>query len=179
MLRQRCLSQLLIGMASVLFTVFYLVCLLIQALPPFRDLVAVAFGESEALPDLVRDNLASTSTVRTVFLVGSVRAVLMLALLATGVGLVLHLRWARPSAVCGSVLMILVCLTSTVARLWFLTPPGGAVKLTPLLMDGMAILFANVLCGTMFLPEIIAAYAGYLETPAVEPDLSGGQPAAV
>jgi hypothetical protein len=179
MLRQRSLSQLFIGLGSTLFAIFYLLCLLIQAFTPLRELVAVAFGSTGPVPDLVRDNLATTGAVWTAFVLGSVRGVLMLALLATGVGLVLHLRWARWSAICGSVLLILLCLTSTVARLWFLTPPGGAVKVTPLLMDGVAILFANVLCGTMFLPEIVAAYAGYLETSVVEPDLSSGQPAAV
>jgi len=47
-------------------------------------------------------------------------------------------------------------------------------------MDAVAILFANILCGTMFLPEISAAYAGSLEpAPSAEPDLSAEQPAPV
>jgi hypothetical protein len=47
-------------------------------------------------------------------------------------------------------------------------------------MDAVAILFANVLCGTMFFPEISAAYAGMLEpAPPDDIDLSGQQPAGV
>jgi hypothetical protein len=103
---------------------------------------------------------------------------LIVTLLVTGVGLVFYCRWARRAAVFGGGLLIVLALTSTVARLWFLTLPGGAVMVTPLLMDAAAILFANVLCGTMFLPEISTAYAGVLEpAPPDDIDLSAPQPA--
>jgi hypothetical protein len=160
MARYRPLSLLLMGLACTLFAALYLLWMLLYSWPPLRQVVAVAFGDPEPLPELARANLDKTSTVRVALLLGTIRMALVLTLLASGVGLVLHLRWARWAALFSGMLLILVALSSTVLRLSFLTLPGGAVKVTPLLMDAVAILFANVVCGTMFLPEIRAAYAG-------------------
>ena len=178
MARQRPLSLLLMGLACTLFAGFYLLWFLLYAWTPLRQVLGVALGDTAPVEDLVRVNLASTATVRAAFLLGTVRVALMAGLLASGVGLVLYCRWARWAALwCGS-LLILLALTSTAVRLWFLTLPGGAVKVTPLLMDAVAILFANVLCGSMFFPEIAAAYAGLLEpAPPEDIDLSAQQPA--
>jgi hypothetical protein len=178
MVRQRPLSLLLAGLGCALFAMLYLLWFVLATWTPLRELLGVALGETEALPDLTRLSLASTATVRAAFVLGAVRTTLIVLLLVTGVGLVFYCRWARRAAVFGGALLIVLALTSTVARLWFLTPPGGAVKVTPLLMDAMAILFANVLCGTMFFPEIRAAYAGMLEpAPPDNIDLSRQQPA--
>jgi hypothetical protein len=173
MVRQPPLSLILMGLASAVFASAYLLWLLLYAWPDLQELIAAAFGDAAPLPDLVQNNLASTTPVRTAFVFGAVRAALMLAVLATGVGLLRHCRWARLAGIFGGALVIAVTVTGTVVRLWFLTLPGGAVKVTPLIMDALAVLFANVLCGTMFLPGVTAAYAGFLEpTPppgSVEP----------
>jgi hypothetical protein len=178
MARQRPLSLLLMGLACSLFAALYLLWFLVYAWTPLRELMSVALGATEPIEDLARANLTSMSTVRASFVLGAVRVALVFCLLASGVGLVFYCRWARRAALLCGGLVILLALTSTVLRLWFLTLPGGAVKVTPLLMDAALILFANVLCGSMFFPEIIAAYAGLLEpVPQEDIDLSAQQPA--
>jgi len=74
MARQRPLSLLLVGLACSFFAALYLLWLLLATWAPLAQLLAVAFGDADPLPDLVRVNLATTKTVRAAVLLGSVRA---------------------------------------------------------------------------------------------------------
>jgi hypothetical protein len=181
MVRQRPLSLLSAGLGCSLFATLYLLWFLLSAWTALREVLAVALGNTEAVPDLTRLNLASAVTVRAAFVLGAIRGTLCMILLIAGVGLVFYWRWARKAALIAGSLLIVMALIDTVARLWFLTLPGGAVKVTPLLMDAAAVLFANVLCGVMFFPEISAAYAGVLEPVLAQEDLdvAADQPVGV
>jgi hypothetical protein len=163
MARRRPPALVLIGLGCSAFAALYLLWILLASWPHLHQLLTVFFGNPEPLPALARDNLASTGTVRVTMILGAMRCMLVLVLLAAGAGLVLHLPWARWTALFGGALVIALGLFSTILRLSFLTAPGSAVRVTPLLMDAAGNLFAIVVCGTMFLPDVTAAYAGLLE----------------
>ena len=99
-----------------------------------------------------------------------VEVTLTVLLAWSGVGLVALWRSARWSAVFTGGFSIAAALGHTFG-LFSLTPAAEAIKVTPLLMDAVAVLFAIVLLGTMFLPDVSEAYAGELDL--------AGQPAAV
>jgi hypothetical protein len=165
MARQAPVSLRLIGLGLSFFAAAYLLWFLLYAWPHLQQILGVAFGDAGPITNLMHDNLAGAATVRAAVMLGSARVVLVGGLATAGVGLVLLWRWARWASIFGSAMLIVLALASTVARLWFLTLPGGAVKVTPLLLDGTGILLAIVGGGLMFLPEVTAAYGGLLEQP--------------
>jgi hypothetical protein len=85
--------------------------------------------------------------------------VLAFILFWTGFSLVILRPWARWAAIFGSIFLMVVELFNVVLQIFHMTPRGAPIEIAPVLISGGAILFAIVLCGTMFLPEVRAAYA--------------------
>jgi len=161
--RQRPQTLLVMGASCCVFAAFWFLWLFLAHAGDFLDLLAVAFGNREPLAELARHNLASAGPIRFTLALFAAQTALTGVLVWTGCALLRLWRSGRRCAVAYSVSAIAVALVSTIARLFFLTLPGETIKVTPFLLDAFAILFANVLCGTMFLPEVTAAYAGGLE----------------
>ena len=119
----------------------------------FLALASAAAGNESALEALAGRNLASAGQIRFYFAMFAAKVTLVGVLGWTGCGLLLHWRSARWCALSYCGLAIGVAVLDTVLRLFFLTPPGEMVLLTPIVMDAATILFANVLGGAMFMPE--------------------------
>jgi len=163
MIRQRPLTLLAMGVSSCVFAAIWFLWLLsIHG----GDLIAVlggALGKSESLAELEHRNLASAGPIRVLVTLFAVQTALIGLLAWTGMALVRFRPAARWWAIGSSLFVIAVALCSTCLHLAFLTLPGEPVRVTPFFMDASAILFANLLCGTMFLPEVTVAYAGDVE----------------
>jgi hypothetical protein len=154
---------LIMGACSCVFAAFWFLWLVAATGGDFLDLLQVAVGNRESLPELARHNLDSPSTVRIACALFAAQAALAGVLIWTGCALLKLWQSGRWSAVVYSGFAIAVALASTSFRLLFLTPADEPIKVTPLLLDALAILFANVLCGTMFLPEVALVYGGLAE----------------
>jgi hypothetical protein len=159
------LVQLVMGLAACAFAAAYLVWLLLARGDDLADLPAAAFGSAEAVERLAGRQLATAAAVLVTVVHLAVVLVLTLLTAYSGVGLLAFWRSARWAAVFTGVFTAAVGVAHTLVRMIFLTPAGAPVKLTPFLMDAVAVLFAVVLVGTMFLPELTTAYGGDL-TPA-------------
>jgi len=162
MQRQRPPTLLVMGLGCCAFAVLYLLWLLLYRRADLAALLAATFGNSDVLPALQARGLGRASTVRLAVTHLLVELVLTGLLVWSGFGLLLVWRSARWSAVATAGFSIAAALGHTFG-LFSLTPPAEAIKVTPLLMDAVAVLFAIVLLGTMFLPDVSEAYAGELE----------------
>ena len=167
MQRQRPLTLLVMGLGCCAFAVLHVCWLLLYRRADLAALVAAALGNSDAVAGLQGRGLARAAVARLAFTHLLVEMALAALLVWSGVGLVALWRAARWSAVFTAGFSIAAALLHTWG-LVSLTPPDEPVVI-PLLMDAVAVLFAIVLLGTMFLPDVSEAYAGELETVPPQP----------
>jgi hypothetical protein len=158
----------IVGISSCGFAAAWFLWLVLAQAGDFLVLAGAAVGSESAVEELARRNLSSAGQIRFAIAMFAAKAALMGVLGWTGWALLRHWRLARWCALSYCGLAIGVALFDTFARLIFLTPPGEVVKVTPFVMDAAAILFANVLCGSMFLPEVTAKMPGTLK-PSMQP----------
>jgi hypothetical protein len=85
--------------------------------------------------------------------------VLAVILAVAGVGLLRLWPFARWAALFGCAGGVAVEGLSTLLQVFCLTPSGAAVKLIPVLVNGLVVVAAIVLWGGLFLSEASAAYA--------------------
>ena len=146
----------IMGISSCGFAVAWGLWLIFAQGGDFFALARAGFGNESAQEELALRNLASAGSIRFSFAMFAAKAALMGVLGWTGCALLNRWRSARWCALAYCGLAIGVALFNTIVRVFFLTPPGEVVLVTPFVMDAAAILFANVLCGVMFLPEVTA-----------------------
>jgi hypothetical protein len=156
--RERPPALLAMGCGCLAFALGYFVWLAAYQGSRVADMLAVLFGNSEAFDELSRLHLASTPGVFLTVLPFCLELVLLGILLWCGFGLVTLRGSARWSALFFVGTIVPLALADTVLRLTLLTMPRQSLPLAPFLMDAVVIQFAIVLCGTMFLPSVAAAY---------------------
>jgi hypothetical protein len=167
--RERPPAVLAMGCCCFAFALSYFVWLAVYQGPRVAHMLGVLFGSDEALDELGRLNLASTAGVFLTVLPFFLELLLLGVLVWCGFGLVTLRGSARWSALFFIGVIIPLALTDTLLRLTLLTAPRQSVSVTPFLMDATVIQFAIVLCGTMFLPSVTAAYQPTPSDEAVAP----------
>ena len=173
--RQRPPILLIMGACSCVFAALWFLWLVVATGGDYLDLLNIAVGNRDSLPGLARHNFDSAGTIRIAWALFGAQAALAGVLAWTGFALLRFWQSGRWSAVVYSGFAIAVALLNSSFRLTFLTPAGEPIRVTPFLLDALAILFANVLCGTMFLPEVALAYGGVVERGRGKQDV--GKPA--
>jgi hypothetical protein len=156
--RHRCPTLLVMGALSCAFAVAWFVWLVVVNWDEINQWLALPSGPESSLDEVPRRPAANAGLIRFNLTMFAVKTILMGVLAWTGYALFMQRRSARSWALGFCILALGVALFSTIGRMFFLTLPGEPVMVIPFVMDAAAILFANVLCGAMFLPEVKAAY---------------------
>jgi hypothetical protein len=155
------LSGLLFGLASVAW-------LALGRRHDMAELLDAAFGDRSAATRLARDRLDGVGALCAALVPLLLEWALAFILIAAGAGLLCFQRSARWTALfyCGctvplqaiSALLQVVCLTG----------PTRPASVGPIIVSFLVTVFAIVFCGGLFLPEVVAAYAGQRDRPSTE-----------
>src|SRR5262245_42062588 len=150
-----------LGALGVVLGLAYMVWLVLWQRDHLFDLYTAAIGDSMAHSKLRPLTLAAPGFVFISLVTFLVELTLTLILFWTGLALMSFRPWSRWAAVFYSVCMIVIGVVHVLLLVFYLPPSSpGRLDLMPLLTHGGITLFAIVLCGTMFLPAVSAAYAG-------------------
>jgi hypothetical protein len=149
-----------LGWATLLLGAAWLGWLLLGRHADVLDLLRAGFGDRTAAARLAARDLASGGAVFAFVLTWLLEVAVAAIWVAAGVGL-LHFqpaaRWAALFA-CLAAIPLEAC--GTLVQVFCLTAPHHAVKLVPVIVNGLVILGAVALWGGLFLPGVAAAYAG-------------------
>src|SRR5262249_54906309 len=154
-----------LGLTSILLGLTLLVWPFLGRSDEVPALVRAAFGSTEATSRLRQGELAAPGTVFVAALTFALEFTLAGMLLTAGIGLLMQWRWARRGALFCCCCLVAVESLSTLLRVFCLTPAGGAVKLVPVIVNGLATLCGIALWGGLCLPQTLAAYGHGPEPP--------------
>jgi len=166
MARTRPRILLVMGCCCLGFAVLYFGWLWLCNAGDLLDMLAAALGRDDALDSLLHKNLAGGRAILLTSLNLWIETALMAVLAWCGYGLLKVHGAARWSALFFGAAVVPVALLHTILYLAWVTMPYQPIRIVPLVMDAVAIQFAIVLSGTMFLPSVTAVYQVPPEVPA-------------
>jgi hypothetical protein len=156
------LSPLVIRLASasLLLGVGWLILLLFVRGGDLADLFLAGLADPGAVARLTGKGLSTPWPLYVTVLTLAVEIALAGILITAGVGLLRGWPPARWVALFGCVGSVVVEGGSTLLHVFCLTPSEAAVKLGPVVVNGLVVLTAIVLWGGLFLPEPALPPAG-------------------
>jgi hypothetical protein len=166
MTRTRPQILLVMGCCCLGFAVLYFGWLVLCNAGDLLDMLVAALGGEDALESLLQKNLAGGRAILLTSVTVWIETALMGVLAWCGYGLLTVHGAARWSALFFGAVTVPVALLHTILYLAWLTMPQQPVRVVPLMMDAVAIQFAIILSGTMFLPSVTAVYQVPPELPA-------------
>ena len=153
MFRNLPLMALRLGLASLSLGVVWLILLLLVRGGDMADLLRAGLSDSAAIARLTGQGLARSGVIYATVITFSLELALAVILIVAGVGFLRLWPSARWVALFGCIGTIALEGSSTLVYLFCLTPSGAAVKLGPVVVNGLVVLGAIVLWGALFLPE--------------------------
>jgi hypothetical protein len=168
MTRRRPVVLLVMGVLGLLLGVAYLVWLIGAQRMVLLDLVSAGIGDPVAVTSLTRRNMAKPVAIYVTVVTFFLELVLTVILLWTSTGLINLRSSARWSAVFYGIFMVVVGTINVILAVFVFATPTEPVDPLAILARGVAVLFAIVLWGTMFLPSVNAVYTYGYAAPAPE-----------
>jgi hypothetical protein len=160
MTRRRPTVLLVMGLVGLGLGMAYLTWLIVAQQGVLLDLFNAGLPDPQAVQSLKQKNLASPVAVYATVVSFFLELVLTLMLLWTASGLLNMRPSSRWAAVFYGIFMIPVGVFNVILAMFILASPAHPVDLLAVLARGIIVLYAIVLWGTMFLPPVLAAYAG-------------------
>jgi hypothetical protein len=170
MTRRRPTVLLVMGLVGLGLGMAYLTWLVVAQQSILFDLFTGGLGDPVAVSSLARKNLASPVAVYATVVSFFLELVLTLILLWTASGMINMRPSSRWAAVFYGIFMIPVGVFNVILAMFILATPAHPVDLLAVLARGIIVLYAIVLWGTMFLPPVVAAYAGDFALPETADD---------
>jgi hypothetical protein len=167
MTRQRPTVLLVMGSVGLGLGVLYAVWLILSHYGLLGTLLAAGIGDTQAISKLRTLNLASPIAIYATFVSFFLEVVLTAILLWAAGGLITLNPSARWASVFYSIFMILVGTINVILAVFILVPPSG-VNVLAVLARGIIVLFAVILWGAMFMPDVKVAYGEEVRLPPME-----------
>ncbi|HYT91742.1 MAG TPA: hypothetical protein VEL76_23715 [Gemmataceae bacterium] len=155
----------ILGLSGLVFGVLCVAWLALGRRHDLTDLLGAAFGDRSAAARLAQDHLVSVGALCAALVPLLLEWALAFILITAGVGLLYVHRSARWAALFYCACIIPLEGLATLLQVFCLTPPDQPVKLERIVVNGLVTLFAIVFWGGLFLPEVVATYAGRLSPP--------------